>query len=112
MIFPHQENQKYTNKTDPDVFITIKWMVQNISQKDICIDPYNKVLWLVILFLLCWFSEWPRSQFWLQKTWQIFMCISYKTIVPLGKKEASGNLKKDFLFDLAQKSTFFLKHQD
>lgn len=50
MAFPCQANQKYTNKTDPDVFITIKWMAQNISQKDICIDPYNKILWLVIMF--------------------------------------------------------------
>lgn len=25
-------------------------MAQNVSQKDICIDPYNKILWLVIMF--------------------------------------------------------------
>lgn len=37
-------------KTDFDVFVTIKWMVRNISQKDMYIDPNNKGLWLVTCF--------------------------------------------------------------
>lgn len=38
----------------------------------------------------------------------IFMQISSKPTVPLGKREASGNLKNGIQFDLAQKAFSFL----
>lgn len=109
MIFSCQANKKYANYIDPDVFVTIKWMAQNISEKYICIDPYNKVLWLVTLFLLCWFREWPRSPSWL-KMWHIFLQISYKPNCAFGQEGSLWKLEEwhSVWLCLAQKVFSFL----